>query len=728
MSAIRDAMGRLAGAARLVTLPFALFVAAVAALAALLVLEDQELVLAALTLLLAAGRAGRAATAARRLQLEIGTSRTQLAEAQALAHAGSFEFDLATGAAGCSDELWRIIGIEAGSAALTPELAYSLIHQDDRAEIRAQVRRNGDGAPFECRCRITRPTGEIRYIEARGRRSGTRLQASIQDVTVRRAGEERVRRSEARHRLVVESAQDGIWLLDDDRRTIFLNRRMGEILGRPPQDVLGRDPIEFTDAAGQELITQARDARGADEAGQYEARFVQPDGTIVSTVVSVSPLRDEHSNGFVIVVTDMTERMLLEAGLRRAADEDALTGLASRSRFESAIAERAALGGGFAIAMIDIDHIKFVNDSYGHSAGDELLCHAARAMKGALRETDLLARFGGDEFGILLATADEDSAIAAANRVLQTLRDDRWRGLSRQTASAGVAIACSKAPANPADLLKAADLALYEAKTAGRDRCVLYRGHDAGLAWVDEVRAAIDEERLTLFSQRLFPLGAGAEREELLVRMLDANGEILPPSAFIPTAEQFGLIADLDLWVVGRAIELARRGRSVEVNISGASLGEHAITDLVADAVADGLDPSLMVFEITETAAVRNLAEARLFAQSLTGLGCGVALDDFGTGYGSLTYLRHLPVTQIKIDIDFVRDLATDAEARRMVKAIVGMAKTLGKETVAEGVEDLAVIPILREIGVDFAQGYALHRPEPVDAALAARSPRHPRA
>jgi EAL domain-containing protein (putative c-di-GMP-specific phosphodiesterase class I) len=135
-----------------------------------------------------------------------------------------------------------------------------------------------------------------------------------------------------------------------------------------------------------------------------------------------------------------------------------------------------------------------------------------------------------------------------------------------------------------------------------------------------------------------------------------------------------------------------------------------------------------MVFEITETAAVRNLAEARLFAQSLTGLGCGVALDDFGTGYGSLTYLRHLPVTQIKIDIDFVRDLATDAEARRMVKAIVGMAKTLGKETVAEGVEDLAVIPILREIGVDFAQGYALHRPEPVDAALAARSPRHPRA
>ncbi|MCW2992079.1 MAG: hypothetical protein JWM73_2673, partial [Solirubrobacterales bacterium] len=188
--------------------------------------------------------------------------------------------------------------------------------------------------------------------------------------------------------------------------------------------------------------------------------------------------------------------------------------------------------------------------------------------------------------------------------------------------------------------------------------------------------------------------------------------------AFIPVAEQFGLICDLDLWVVRQAVELARRGRAVEVNLSGASLGEPAITACVTQAVSDGVDPALLTFEVTETAAVRNIDQARRFAETLTGLGCGFALDDFGTGFGSLTYLRHLPVTQIKIDIEFVRDLVVDDHSRRIVRAIVGIAQSFGHETVAEGVEDLAAIELLTAMGVDFAQGYALHCPAPVTDTL----------
>jgi EAL domain-containing protein (putative c-di-GMP-specific phosphodiesterase class I) len=202
--------------------------------------------------------------------------------------------------------------------------------------------------------------------------------------------------------------------------------------------------------------------------------------------------------------------------------------------------------------------------------------------------------------------------------------------------------------------------------------------------------------------------------------MLGRDGGLIPPGSFIPAAEQFGIMPELDRWVVGQALELARRGVAVQVNVSGASLGDSEIRTKVEAAVAAGVRPDLLTFEVTETAAARNIEAARSFAEQLEQLGCAFALDDFGTGFGSLIYLKTLPVSQVKIDIEFVRDLVHNVPDQRLVRAIVQMAEPLGLETVAEGVEDQATLELLREIGVDFVQGFGIHRPAPLTDITAA--------
>ena len=238
----------------------------------------------------------------------------------------------------------------------------------------------------------------------------------------------------------------------------------------------------------------------------------------------------------------------------------------------------------------------------------------------------------------------------------------------------------------------------------------------ARLAWVGRVREAIDEQRLVLYSQPIVQFSTGLPvAEELLVRMLDENGELIAPAAFLPTAERFGLIRDIDRWVVARAVELAAAGRQVSVNLSGRSLTDHELIRTVDERlVAAGADPAKLVFEITETAATAEMHDVRAFAERVEALGCGLALDDFGTGFGSFTYLKHLPVTHLKIDIEFVRDLAHLALDRKLVQSIVTIARGFGMKTVAEGVEDAETAALLRDYGVDYGQGYHLGAPQPL--------------
>jgi EAL domain-containing protein (putative c-di-GMP-specific phosphodiesterase class I) len=236
------------------------------------------------------------------------------------------------------------------------------------------------------------------------------------------------------------------------------------------------------------------------------------------------------------------------------------------------------------------------------------------------------------------------------------------------------------------------------------------------LTWVGRVRRAIEKERLVLYAQPIVELAGGEQvGEELLVRMLDENGELVPPGAFLPTAERFGLIRDIDRWVVSRALELIAAGRSVSVNLSARSVSDPELTSRVEQGLGRaGADPARLTFEITETAATADMEEVRAFAERVRRLGCGLALDDFGTGFGSFIYLKHLPVCELKIDMDFVRGVRASEADRRLVQSIVMIARALGVRTVAEGVEDAATLNLLRDYGVDRAQGWHLGAPAPI--------------
>jgi PAS domain S-box-containing protein len=238
----------------------------------------------------------------------------------------------------------------------------------------------------------------------------------------------------------------------------------------------------------------------------------------------------------------------------------------------------------------------------------------------------------------------------------------------------------------------------------------------AALSWVGRIRDALDEDRFVLYSQPIVAIGSGQISEELLLRMISPTGETILPGAFLPVAEKFGLIAEIDRWVVKRAIRRAALGKRVEVNLSAASIGTLGLLSFIDNEIrAANADPANLVFEITETALMQDIDLGEAFAQGLSNLGCGLALDDFGTGFGSFTYLKRLPVDYLKIDIEFTRDLEFNVANRHVIHAIVSLAHAFGLQTIAEGVEDEATLELLREDGVDFAQGYYLGRPAPID-------------
>ena len=523
---------------------------------------------------------------------------------------------------------------------------------------------------------------------------------------------------ETRHRLIIENTNEGIWTLNHDGTADFVNRRLCEMLGRKPEELLGRSPADFTDAAGAARLEQASRRNGP--CGYVELAFSHPDGGPLW--VSVSTRRCDTARAGaarLYVVTDLTQRREPGQRLTRADERDHLTDTWTRGQFERLVQQALRdedNGSALAVLSLDVDHFAHVNDALGHRAGDRVLQRVAGLLARALRSGDELARLGSDEFAVLLRGLDRRDAGRAAERLLQTLRDERWRGMPSLTASAGLAaVDVREVRQMDADnLLAAADLALHRAKREGRDRWVIHTGDRGALRWVTEITDAIAEDRLVLYSQAIIPLDGGQRSEELLVRMIGRDGQLVPPARFIPPAEEFGLIGEIDRWVVSQALVLARLGRPVEINLSAQSLGDESIRAAVESAVAAGTRPELLTFEITETAAARNLDVAREFATALAQIGCAFAIDDFGTGFGSLVYLRHLPIARVKIDVQFVRDMLSNPGDERVVAAIVSTARAMGQTTVAEGVEDAATLQRLAEIGVNFAQGFHIERPRPV--------------
>lgn len=463
--------------------------------------------------------------------------------------------------------------------------------------------------------------------------------------------------------------------------------------------------------------------------------------------------QDYIMKGSLARLAPAIERELREAKTRKEhrraqktiehmAYHDALTGLSNRYEFEQQVRralESTRHGGCHALLYIDLDQFKIINDTCGHIAGDELLRQVALVLKGPVRGADTLARLGGDEFGVLLENCSPEQAMMVGERMLELVREFRfsWQGKSFSIgASIGMAI-LEQGGQTLGDVLRQADMACYAAKDLGRNRIHVYSLEDAELRrrhgemeWVYRLRHALDKGQFELHHQRIVSLSRPANGHdccEFLVRMHTESGGLIAPGAFIPAAERYNLMPALDRWVVARSFEhvsastrngvIGKDGIAF-INLSGTTLADEDILSYVGDQLhRQHLPAERICFEITETAAISNLSTALSFINGVKSLGCHVALDDFGAGLSSFSYLKTLPADYLKIDGGFIQDMLHDPMDKAIVEAIQTIGHTAGLKTIAEFVETDETRACLADIGVDFAQGYGIHRPEPVPAS-----------
>ena len=542
-------------------------------------------------------------------------------------------------------------------------------------------------------------------------------------------------------RSIVEATTDVVATCDEDGKLLYLNRAGRRLLGLDPDgdDLTGASGFDFYPGwAAQLLRDEAVPAARRDGTWQGETAVIGADGKeIPVSQVLIAHRGPGGSLTYSTIVRDLSDRYQREEQLRHLAEHDPLTGLRNRTALTDhlqLVAAGARRGTTGALIYLDIDQFKAVNDSLGHAAGDRLLVMVAERLQSSLHADDVLARLGGDEFGVLLRDVDAAAAQAVAERlrhVLSELRFGREPHLFALSASVGVALIDGRA--SHGEVLASADMACYSAKSRGRNRTVLYRPGQAEPAalssdarWSARLKDALNRGRLRLVYQPLVDLRDGkVRRYEVLSRMVDDTGALIPPGRFIPAAERFGLVAELDRWVLRRSVEMIRsferRGERIRlaINLSGRAFEDDSVLeDLRFEVAAAGLQPGDLAFEITETAAVVNLPRARRFIEELHELGCNFALDDFGSGFSSFAYLRYLPVDSVKIDGSFVRGLVEDPTSQALVRSMAEVARATGKVTVAECVEDAAVLELVRQLGVDWGQGWHLGMPVSEPAAL----------
>lgn len=477
------------------------------------------------------------------------------------------------------------------------------------------------------------------------------------------------------------------------------------------------------------------------------AMLVQKNGGEFSIEKSAAPIRDRDGAivGVVLVFRDVSHSRRMAAQLQHQASHDALTGLINRREFELRLARMLAsvdkLHTQHALLYLDLDQFKIVNDTCGHIAGDELLRQITSLLQIRLRERDTLARLGGDEFGVLLEHCPPEQAARIADELRQTVSEFyfTWQGKAFTMGVSIGLVSFSDATLSLAEILSAADTACYIAKDKGRNRVHAYHPEDSDLAlrhvemeWVGRIHKAFEENRFQLYSQEIISLhsvnGTPGAHVELLIRMLDEEGSLVPPMAFIPAAERYNLMPAIDRWVVRTAFtHYARLHGAHEpgaeqtstrwtINLSGTSLSdEHFLQFVQEQFLLLGVPYQAICFEITETAAISNLGKAVHLIQELRKLGCRFSLDDFGIGLSSFAYLKHLPVDYLKIDGSFIKDMAHDPIDRAMVEAINNIGHVMGIQTIAEFVENKETLAMLKQIGVDHAQGYGIAKPQPFD-------------
>lgn len=546
--------------------------------------------------------------------------------------------------------------------------------------------------------------------------------------------------------VTLHSIGDAVITTDAEGRIDYLNPIAEELTGWRTEEAAGRPIREvfsivngFTREPDSDPVTEAL-MEGRVVGLAENTVLIRRDGKEFTVEDSAAPIRDSEGQivGAVMVFYDVSSQRGGAHLMSYHAKHDTLTGLANRREFERRLGELLLSaqrhGQVHSLLYIDLDQFKVVNDTCGHAVGDRLLRQLTYLLRDYVRGSDTLARLGGDEFGLLLENCDLEHARRIADSMRKVIKNFRfiWEDKTFRLSSSIGLVPITPSSAGPAEVLAEADAACYAAKEKGRNRVQVYRPGDLELArrtgemrWVSRITEALQENRFELYSQLIMPLSPGGlPLHEVLLRLRNPDGELVPPMNFMPAAERYNLMTEIDRWVIHATLESIDRcgcahpgtaSRIFAINLSGASLASPGLLDYIRKQIGRyGVDPGSLCFEVTETAAVANLDQAAEFIKELQRDGCLFALDDFGSGLSSFTYLKHLPVDYLKIDGSFVRDIVDDPVAHSMVEAINTIGHVMEIRTVAEGVENHHILGRLKQMNVDYAQGYGIQRPTPL--------------
>ncbi len=548
--------------------------------------------------------------------------------------------------------------------------------------------------------------------------------------------------SQERFRDFAETAAELFWETSAELQVTWVSERYHEITGQLPQTILGRDYREvivsrLVNEEDMDRLQQCLIRRTA--FSELEILVGRESGDERHILLSGKPCYSGTGefNGYRGTGRDVSKSRKLENLLSYQATHDELTGLPNRREFvrrlESKLSSENSAGTPSVLGYLDLDQFKVVNDSVGHLAGDQLLVQVAKLISSQLRGQDTVARLGGDEFGLLLDNCTPDQAIATMQRTIAAFEAFRFRWDDHvYGVGASIGLVAVAAEVDTSELLSRADVACFAAKDNGRGRVHLYRSGDSDsashhreLLMAAGIRESISNNRFCLYAQPIAAYSDVATAElqiehyEILLRLQAQDGSLVYPGAFIPAAERYGLMGNVDRWVIDNTLNqmqqhAANGAPSVTINLSGQSLSDDELADFVVCLLKKyQIEPARVCFEITETAVIRNLVQAQDFVRRMNAIGCKFALDDFGSGLSSFGYLKTFKVDFLKIDGSFVRDIVDDETDRLMVASINQIGKSLGIKTIAEFVENDAIAAELREIGVDLLQGYGIGKPVP---------------
>jgi diguanylate cyclase (GGDEF)-like protein/PAS domain S-box-containing protein len=660
-----------------------------------------------------------------------------------------WDWNLETDELSCSDLAEELAGADIHQYIATGHGFLGIVHPDDREKYRQAIRRVLKGAEsLKADIRVVLPGGTVRWLNERAEPirqddgKVLRLVGVAQDFTERKLAEEALFREIERAQVTLGSIADGVIRTDPSGAIDFINpaaeritgRSLDEIYGQPLRDIY-RVVDEDTRTPSFDIVDQCiRDARPVAMPGPR--LLIDKHGNEFSIQDSAVPIqnRDGEIVGAVLIFKDLSQVRQMEQEMQHLESHDALTGLINRQAFEKRVEELLPRtldnGDQHALCYLDLDEFKLINDSCGHAAGDEFICQITAVLAAKVRPDDTIARMGGDEFAILMEDCTPDAARALAEDLAEAVRRVRFSWQERIFAvGVSVGLVPISRDSESADaILKAADAACHVAKETGRNRLHEYQPGDTAIAersgemqWISRIHQALAEDRFQLYQQPVRPLRAETSVEsmfEILVRMLDEQGHLVPPNDFIPSAERYHLISSIDRWVIRNALAVLRDvDESIRFifNVSGQSVSEETFQSFVMEQLRTSrVAPERVLFEITETAAIADLHRAMRFISIFKGLGCRFVLDDFGKGVSSYTYLKNLPVDLLKIEGEFVRRMLDDPIEAAIVDSINQVGHVVGLETIAECVETEEVFDAVRRAGIDYAQGYWIARPQPL--------------